>query len=115
MYWIMSAGTNGAHATMAWITICQMWTGSFLAECSRIYSAASKEPAGRAGTMYPGSFDCEIEKKRIGTVSQIMRNRLSSSPDRSFLFFFNHILMLLENARVTNTVQGISASNTTGR
>jgi len=43
------------------------------------YSATSSAAAGTAGTMYPGSFDCDALKNRIGTTIQIRRNRSQES------------------------------------
>src|SRR5258705_653527 len=84
------------------------------------YCKSSKVPAGRAGRMYPGSFDAESEKNAIGTTNQITRNTDQPSFEESPGFFpVRHFSVHQARnpsvrAAATNTVHGTSASRPTG-
>jgi hypothetical protein len=77
------------------------------------------------GRMYPGSFECENEKKTIGMIAQRTRNSGNASPGRfgARLFGFSRrsrhsatdVCTPSINARTAITVHGISPSSTTTR
>src|SRR5882672_7340240 len=83
----------------------------------RKYSDTNSAPAGMEGRMYPGSLDCEALKNRTGTSSQISRNNCHESSDVANASFLSDQSRrnFCATERINHNVQGISASNKTGR
>src|SRR5579863_815469 len=105
----------GDAATIECSAIKKMLADSLSATRRLTYSASKSVPAGNAGTMYPGSFDCEKEKNRIGTTSQMTRNAFRAPSDPSIsLRSAHHTRIVSTNDAATNTVHGIKASSATG-
>src|SRR5882672_8682657 len=90
---------------------------SLLAGRVRRYSVTSNAAAGIEGRMYPGNFDCEMLKNKTGTSIQISRkNCHESSGVAKDSFLSDHRSRNLSaTARINHSVQGISASSSTGR
>ena len=117
MYWIISAGMIGSAAASECNTFSHGAAGRSSIMWRRMYSATSKVPAGTAGTIYPGSFDCEKEKNIKGARSQMTRNTSNWSSAGACgcdLAPRHHERVVLNTAATTMTVQGSNPSKVTG-
>src|SRR5258708_7589164 len=104
--------TNAENIKIPVTNACNTTTASrgFDVIRARTYSASSTIPGGSAGKTYPGSFDCEREKKTTVSAIQITRNALRLSASR----FLNRRTAQTK-AVATNTAHGAQPSRVTGR
>src|SRR5580693_6673469 len=111
----MRAGTIGVAETIECKTTKRI-PGLSLADTRRLkYSASNSVPAGETGTIYPGSFDFEREKKTTGTISQMIRNTLRASSDASICCrSARQTRKLSASDASTQTVHGIKPISVTG-
>src|SRR5581483_107310 len=84
--------------------------GGQAAFLSRRKFASRSVPPGRAGRMYPGSFDCEIEKKTMISAVQSSRNTFRES-----VVCLRKPRNAHHGAAATNSDHGTHARKLTGR